>query len=209
MQNTTFEQDVKKYRKWKKVIISLLIAYVAFASLYLFTTPLEAKAFDMNELEALVTDLTATAEEVNAVEANVDPNSDNFVADTEAYGNKIKAIAEGINSKRPEIEGIANEINGETKVFIDDNSEIITTQSASFLEGANLETITNAVSSVIAGEDVYSKYEIGNKALQVAGLQDVQSPITEVIIQGIRSILGLTLVSCLFSIAKSRIGRDY
>ena len=187
----------------KRALKSLLIAFFATLTLILVAAPKTAQAFDMDELTTLVNELTTETEDIIVADASESTEETSFRDQMTQQNETMREVGQNITSKRGEVEGIAEEINSETKAYVDEK------EAAKFMEGVSFETFKNAYVSAKNGEEVTSQYEIINTGLQIAGLQSPQNVVMEAVVTIARGILGLILVASLIGLAKHQINKGY
>lgn len=186
-----------------RAFTSLLIAFVATLTLVLVAAPKTAQAFNLDELTTLVDELTTETTEIVVADASESTEETSFRDQMTQQNETMREVGENITSKRGEVEGIAEEINVETKAYVDEKED------TKFMEGVSFETFKNAIESAKNGEEVTSQYEIINTGLQIAGLQSPENVVMEAVVTIARGILGLILVASLIGLAKHQINKGY
>lgn len=202
MNTTTLNTQNNTLGHAKRAFTSLVIVIAATLTFLLVATPKTAQAFNLDELTTLVDELTSETTEIVVADASESTEDMSFEEQMILQTDTMREVGETINSKKGDIEGIANEINGETKSYVDE------VEGKGFMEGVNFETLKNAFVAAKNGEEVTSQYELINTGLQIAGLQSPENVVMEAVVTIARGILGLILVASLFGLAKHQINKQ-
>lgn len=191
---------------------NLFIALLTVFTFSVTIAPAQVKAFNMDELTTLINELSTETEGVIATATNVEPDEELSFRDKMKKNNEeILEVAESINSKKPQIEGIANDINVDTVDYVNGlaDKKTVTDKLSEMFKGINFETMKNAVESIKNGEEIQADSEYGSYVLQVIGAQSTTNPFGEASVKIVRSLLGLMLVASLFGLAKHQINKGY